>query len=99
MGYQTSKGDTLHKYKTSEDLLRYTGKLGLQATKRWYYTLQVIGQTQFYEGLRSNDKLVYSDFMSPFKLNLSVGMDYSINWFNHRLKGSTHIAPLALNWK
>ena len=99
LGYQTSKGDTLHKYKTSDDLLRYTGKLGLQATRRWYYTLQVIGQTQFTRGLRSNDKFVYSDFMSPFKLNLSVGMDYSIDWLNHRLKGSTHIAPLALNWK
>ena len=99
LGYQTSKGDTLHKYKTSEDLIRYTGKLGLQATKKWYYTLQVIAQTQFTKGLRSNDKFIYSDFMSPFKLNLSVGMDYSMDWLNHRLKGSAHIAPLAFNWK
>lgn len=99
LGYQTSKGDTLHKYKTSEDLIRYTGKLGLQATKKWYYTLQVIAQTQFTKGLKSNDKKIYSDFMSPFKLNLSVGMDYTVDWFNHRLKGSAHIAPLALNWK
>lgn len=99
LGYQTSKGDTLHKYKTSEDLIRYTGKLGLQATKKWYYTLQLIAQTQFTHTLKSNDKTVYSDFMSPFKLNLSVGMDYNVDWFKHRLKGSTHIAPLALNWK
>jgi len=99
LGYQTSKGDTLHKYKTSEDLIRYTGKLGLQATKNWYYTLQLIAQTQFTHTLKSNDKTVYSDFMSPFKLNLSVGMDYNVDWFKHRLKGSTHIAPLALNWK
>lgn len=99
LGYQTSKGDTLHKYKTSEDLIRYTGKLGLQATKKWYYTLQVIAQTQFTKSLRSNDKFIYSDFMSPFKLNLSVGMDYSMDWLNHRLKGSAHIAPLAFNWK
>lgn len=99
LGYQTSKGDTLHKYKTSEDLIRYTGKLGLQATKKWYYTLQVIAQTQFTKTLKSNDSFVYSDFMSPFKLNLSVGMDYTVDWLNHRLKGSTHIAPLAFNWK
>lgn len=26
-------------------------------------------------------------------------MDYSVDWLNHRLKGSVHIAPLALNWK
>lgn len=99
LGYQTSKGDTLHKYKTSEDLIRYTGKLGLQATKRWYYTLQMIAQTQFTKGLKSNDQFIYSDFMSPFKLNLSVGMDYTVDWLNHRLKGSAHIAPLAFNWK
>ena len=36
LGFQTSRGDTLHSFKTSEDLIRYTGKLGLQATKRWY---------------------------------------------------------------
>ena len=99
LGYQTSKGDTIHKYKTSEDLLRYTGKLGLQATKKWYYSFQLIAQTQFTKSLKSNDKFVYSDFMSPFKLNLSVGMDYSIDWLNHRLKGSAHIAPLAFNWQ
>ena len=99
LGYQTSKGDSLHKYKTSEDLIRYTGKFGLQATKKWYYTLQMIAQTQFTKGLRSNDKKIYSDFFSPFNLNLSVGMDYSVDWLNHHLKGSTHIAPLAFNWK
>lgn len=99
LGYQTSKGDSIHKYKTSEDLLRYTGKLGLQATKKWYYSLQLIDQTQFTKGLKSNDTFVYSDFMSPFKLNLSVGMDYTMDWFNHRLKGSAHIAPLAFNWQ
>lgn len=99
LGYQTSRGDTIHKYKTTEDLIRYTGKVGLQATKRWYYTLQLIAQTQFTHGVKSNDKKIYSDFFSPFNLNLSVGMDYSVDWLNHRLKGSVHIAPFALNWK
>ena len=99
LGYQTSRGDSVHTLKTSEDLIRYTSKLGLQATKRWYYTIQMIAQTQFTHGLKSNDKKVYSDFFSPFNLNVSVGMDYSADWLNHKLKGSIHIAPLALNWK
>ena len=99
LGYQTSKGDSVHSLKTSDDLIRYTSKLGLQATKRWYYTLQMVAQTQFAHGLKSNDKMVYSDFFSPFNLNLSVGMDYSVDWFKHRLKGSAHLAPLAVNWK
>lgn len=99
LGYQTSRGDSVHKYKTSSDLIRYTSKLGLQATKKWYYTIQMIGQTQFTKGNKSNDTFVYSDFMSPFNLNLSVGMDYNVDWFNHKLKGSAHLAPLAFNWK
>lgn len=99
LGFQTSRADSVHKYKTSEDLLRYTGKLGLQASNRWYYTLQLIAQTQFVHGLKSNDEYVYSDFFSPFNLNVSLGMDYSVDWLNHRLKGSAHLAPFALNWK
>ena len=59
----------------------------------------MVAQTQFAHGYKSNDKMVYSDFFSPFNLNLSVGMDYSVDWLNHRLKGSAHLAPLAFNWK
>lgn len=99
LGYLTSKGDSVHKFRTSDDLLRYTSKLGLQATKKWYYTVQLIAQTQFARSVKSNDAFVYSDFFSPFNLNLSVGMDYSVDWFKHKLKGTAHLAPLALNWK
>ena len=99
LGYQTSKGDSVHSLKTSDDLIRYTSKLGLQASRKWYYTIQMVAQTQFAHGYKSNDKTVYSDFFSPFNLNLSVGMDYTVDWLNHRLKGSAHLAPLAFNWK
>lgn len=99
LGFQNSRSDTLHTVKTSEDLLRYTGKIGLQATKRWYYTLQVIASTQFMRGLKSNDKNIYSDFLSPININPSIGMDYSVDWFKGRLKGSVHLAPFAYNLK
>lgn len=99
LGFQTSRGDTLHSFKTSEDLIRYTGKLGLQATKKWYYSLQLIAYTQFMRGYKSNDKKVYSDILSPLNINLSVGMDYNVVWFNKKLTGNIHLAPLAYNFK
>lgn len=99
LGVQTTKGDSLHKAKSTEDLLRYTGKLGLQATKRWYYTFQVIATTQFLRKYDTNSPNVKSDFMSPFNFNVSLGMDYNVSWLKNRLTGSIHLAPIAYNLK
>ena len=98
LGFQTSRDDTLHKFKTNNDLLRYTGKLGLQAKNNWYYTIQLLAYTQFTKGLKSNDKKVYSDFMSPFNLNVGLGMDYAVSTKNKRLTGSVNLSALAFNF-
>ena len=98
-GFQSSRSDSLHRYKTTEDLIRLTSKLGLQASKRWYYTLQLLTYTQFTHSYRSNDPTLYSDFLAPLNVNLSLGMDYSVDWQHHRLKGNIHLAPLAYNMK
>ncbi len=99
LGFQTSRSDTLHKFKTNSDLIRYTGKLGIQAANKWYYTLQVLAYTQFTKGLKANDKYVYSDFMSPFTLNLGLGMDYSVETKNKRLTGNINMSFLSFNFK
>lgn len=99
LGFLTSKSDSLHSLKTSEDLIRLTSKLGLQASKNWYYTVQLVAYTQFLRGYKNNHRMVYSDFFSPFNANLSVGMDYSVDWFKNKLKGSIHLAPLAYNFR
>ncbi len=99
MGFMTSRSDTLHRFKTSEDLIRLTSKLGLQASKKWYYTLQMIAETQFTKGYKSNDPMVYSDFFSPFKLNLSLGMSYNVEWFKKKLTGNINLSPIAYNFR
>lgn len=99
LGFQTSRGDTLHKFKTNNDLIRYTGKLGIQARDKWYYTLQVLAYTQFTQGLKSNDRRVYSDFMSPFNLNLGLGMDYAVQTKNNKIKGNVNLSFLSFNFR
>ena len=99
LGFMTSKSDSLREFKSTEDLLRLTSKLGLQASKKWYYTLQMIAYTQFARGYKSNDPVLYSDFMSPFNLNVSLGMDYAVEAFDKKLKGSVHLAPIAYNYR
>ena len=98
-GMQSTRSDSLHSVKSTDDLIRLTSKFGLQATKKWYYTVQFIGYTQFGKSYRSNDPTVYSAFLSPANINISLGMDYSADWLGHRLKGTFHIAPLAYNLK
>ena len=99
LGFQTSPSDTVHKFKTNEDLIRYTGKVGLQAANRWYYTLQMLAYTQFYHGLKSNNTKVFSDFMSPFNLSVGLGMDYKVQALANKLTGTINMSPLAVNYR
>ena len=98
LGFMHTRTDSLHKFKSNEDLLRLTSKVGMEAAKNWYYTLQLLAYTQFTRGLKANDANVYSDFMSPFNLNLGLGMDYKVESKNKRLTGTINFSPLSLNY-
>lgn len=99
LGFRNTEADTVNHFKAMEDLIRLTSSIGLQAHKNWYYTAQVIANTQFAQGRKDNKTEVYSDFMSPFNLNVSLGMDYSVKTKNNRLSGNVHLAPIAYNLK
>lgn len=99
LGLQTSRQDSLHSVKASENLFRITSKLGLQASKRWYYTIQMVGYTQFMRQWVSNSQTLTTDFLGPLNINVSIGMDYNVDWAKSRLKGSIHLAPLAYNFR
>ena len=99
LGFLRSSTDSLHKFKSNEDLIRLTSKVGLEAAKNWYYTLQVLAYTQFSRGLKSNDPKIYSDFMSPFNLNFGLGMDYKVETKDKKLTGSINLSPIALNYR
>lgn len=99
LGVQTSPSDTVHKYKTNNDLLRLTSKLGIQAHKKWYYTLQLLAYTQFARGFKANNEKVFSDFTSPFDLNIGIGMQYNVDAFGGKLKGTLNFLPFAFNFR
>lgn len=99
LGLLLSSTDTLHKVKSNEDLVRLTSKVGIQASHRWYYTLQLQAYTQFTPGYKSNDPNTYSDAFSPFNLNLGLGMEYELKSKNKRLTGTVNLSPIALNYR
>lgn len=98
LGYVTTRSDEFHNYMTNQDLLKLTSKLGYQATKHWYYTAQVIGQTQFCPGYKTNTEGEFSKFFSPAYLTLSLGMDYKYEKEDY-LKFSAFISPASYNLK
>lgn len=99
IGFQTSSADSIHNLKASEDLLRLTSSLGLQASKNWYYTLKIIAQSQFMRGYKNNDWFTYSDFLSPLNVNISLGMNYKVEWFDKHLTGNIQLSPIALDMR
>lgn len=99
LGLQTAREDSIHSLRASENLLRITSKYGLQASKKWYYTAQLVAYTQFVRQWVSNSDVVTTDFLGPLVVNLSLGMDYTANWLHKRLTGTIHLAPIAYNFK
>lgn len=97
LGFMSSKNDALHKFKTNDDLLRLTNKLGLKATKHWYYTVMLQSWTQFHPAYKSNDKKIYSDFMSPFESVFSLGMDYKLSL--KKFSCNATLSPFACSFK
>lgn len=97
LGFHSLKNDQYHDFIADADVIRFTSKLGLKATKHWYYTVSWQSWTQFTRGFRSNNDHVYSDFMSPFETNLSIGMEYKQNVTGFNLTAA--IQPFGYNMK
>lgn len=76
LGFVTAPSDTVHQYKTNDDLFRISSKLGYRAIANWYYTLSGEFKTQFFSKYDTNSDNLVSSLLSPAELNLGLGMDY-----------------------
>lgn len=76
LGFMTTPSDTCHKFLTSNDKLNLYSKLGFKAKKAWFYTATAEANTQFMPGYRSNNRLKFSNFLAPFDVYFSIGMDF-----------------------
>lgn len=76
LGFVTTSSDTCHRYLTNNDKIYFSSKLGVKATKSWFYTVAAEANTQFMPGYKSNDRRAYSKFLAPLDGYMSIGMDY-----------------------
>lgn len=98
-GLQSNSNDKVHNIRFTDNLARLTSKFGLQAHKRWYYTIQGLASTQIGRGYKVNDPNLQSDFLAPLDVALSLGMDYMMDTKNKKIKGSINLSPLAANYR
>lgn len=88
---------SLHKYNTSQDLFQYGLKTGLKAFNHWFYSLNLLFNTQFFNSYPEDSMQRTSSFLSPGTLNIGVGMTYTLA--KNGLNLSASISPLAYNLK
>jgi len=96
LGFITTTADTCHTFLTSNDKINLYSKLGVKASKNWYYTATAEANSQFLPGHRTNDRRTYSKFLAPLDVYVSIGMDYKPTLKN----GNTFsLALLPLSYK
>ena len=98
LGFMTTTSDSCHKFLTSNDKINLHSKLGIKATKAWYYTATAEANSQFMPGYKSNDKKTYSSFLAPLDVFISIGMDFKPALKNGN-SFSLALLPLSYKWR
>lgn len=61
----------------NDDVIQMTSKLGMNASKKWYYSTMLDFKTQFFYGRDAKEyDRILSGFMSPGYQTFAIGMDY-----------------------
>ncbi|NDW12794.1 DUF3078 domain-containing protein [Bacteroides sp. 214] len=97
-GFNTVPSDTIREYNINTDLLRLYSKIGVQASKKWYYTIASEFNTQFFNNYKTNSHKRISSFLSPATWVSSIGMDYKLKK-KKNMELSVFIAPATYNLK
>ena len=71
------------KLRKSDDMIDMSSKLGIEASKNWYYSALLNFKSQFAAGYDYPDTdNAISKFMAPGYLSLGLGMDYKTDGFS-----------------
>ncbi|HRZ98428.1 MAG TPA: DUF3078 domain-containing protein [Paludibacter sp.] len=76
-GFNTVEGDTIRLLNANDDNFKVYSKLGIKAEGNWFYSGSVDFSTQFFKNYKAvNSTVMKATFMTPLRLNVSVGFDY-----------------------
>lgn len=93
LGIATTSSDEYHKWLANTNYLRILSKLGVKASKNWYYTIASEFKTQLINGYSANKPELKSAWMAPADWATSIGLDYKKS--GEKYQFSIFIAPLT----
>ncbi|MDR1602469.1 MAG: DUF3078 domain-containing protein [Tannerella sp.] len=99
----TTSNDTIHNYRFSEDIFRVYTNLGYKAfSNKWFYTLDFEFKTPLFTNYQENTRFMQTALLSPFTVNLGVGLKYDLTQkFPRKDRSVTvglNLAPLSFSY-
>ena len=95
--------DTVHSFGFPENVFRFHSNIGIQAFKKWYYTLDGEFTTNLFTTYNANSNVRKVALFSPATLNLGLGMKYDMTKVlkgrNRKFTLALNIAPLSYTYK
>ena len=102
LNFFNAPNDSLRHYKVSDDFLRLHSNFGVRAANKWYYTFDAEFKTQLFTNYQENTMNKQATFLSPYTINLGLGMKYDFTKQYERidrsLDVSVNVAPLAYTY-
>lgn len=91
--------DSIRNYNITEDLLQINAKAGLRAWRKWFYSVNMLFKTQFFNNYEINSRQLRAAFLSPAELNVGIGMTYNYTDSKKKIGFDASISPLSWNMK
>lgn len=75
--FYTVQTDTVHRWRTNDELFRIASLLAVKASEKWNYTVSYEFKTRFFNAFKANSKSKVAAALSPFESSLGIGMGYA----------------------
>ena len=98
----TTSNDSVHNYRFSEDMFRIYSNVGYKAFSKWFYTMDFEFKTPLFTNYQENTKVMQTALLSPFTINLGIGMKYDLarkfKQKDRSLTTSLNVAPVSFSY-
>jgi hypothetical protein len=93
-GFNSIEGDTMRVLNTNDDIFRVNSKLGIKAGGDFFYSGAFDFSMPVFPTYKAvNSTFLKADFMTPVRMNLSVGLDYK-----YKKMFSIMVSPIAYKY-